>query len=71
MHAFGVHWPLEKCKKPRTGRGFLQINKGKASSPFGYPVFLTIYAKGRPPKRTPFCFFIVVGGIKRGMLLIS
>ncbi len=27
MHAFGVHWPLEKCKKPRTGRGFLRIDE--------------------------------------------
>ena len=29
MHAFGVHWPLEKCKRPRTGRGFLRIGEGQ------------------------------------------
>ena len=27
MHAFGAHLPLEKCKKPRTGRGFLRIDE--------------------------------------------
>ena len=32
MHAFGAHLPLEKCKKPRTGRGFLQIDEGRVKS---------------------------------------
>ena len=35
MHAFGAHLPLEKCKKPRTGCGFLQIDEelGQRLSP--------------------------------------
>ena len=33
MHAFGVHLSLEKCKKPRTGRGFLRIHEGKGNQP--------------------------------------
>ena len=32
MHAFGAHLPLEKCKKPPTGRGFLQIDEGRVTS---------------------------------------
>ena len=28
MHAFGAHWPLDRCKKLRTGRSFLQIDSG-------------------------------------------
>lgn len=28
MHAFGPHLPFEKCKKPRTSRGFLRIDEG-------------------------------------------
>lgn len=28
MHAYGPHLPLEKCKKPRTGRGFLRMDEG-------------------------------------------
>ena len=36
MHAFGAHLPLEKCKKPRTGRGFLRIDRGRADDPFRY-----------------------------------
>ncbi len=36
MHAFGAHLPLEKCKKPRTGRGFLRIYRGRADDPFRY-----------------------------------
>ena len=26
--AIRPHWPLDRCKKPRTGRGFLQIDEG-------------------------------------------
>ena len=29
MHAFGAHLPLEKYKKPRTGRDFLRIDEGQ------------------------------------------
>ena len=28
MHAYGPHLPLDRCKKPRTGRGFLRIDEG-------------------------------------------
>ncbi|RHO55490.1 hypothetical protein DW094_07440 [Ruminococcaceae bacterium AM07-15] len=28
-HTFGAHLSLEKCKNRRTGRRFLQIDKGK------------------------------------------
>ncbi len=40
MHAFGVHWPLEKCKKPRTGRGFLRIDEGEGKRSFSLYRFL-------------------------------
>ena len=33
MHAFGAHLPLEKCKKPRTGRGFLRMDEGQSEKP--------------------------------------
>ena len=40
MHAFGAHLPIEKCKKPRTGRGFLQIGQGwNKKIPFYYMIF--------------------------------
>ena len=42
MHAFGAHLPLEKCKKPRTGRGFLRIYRGRADDPFRYIGFSTV-----------------------------
>ncbi len=45
MHAFGAHLPLEKCKKPRTGRGFLRIYRGRADDPFRYYIgFSTVWA---------------------------
>ncbi len=44
MHAFGAHLPLEKCKKPRTGRGFLRIDRGRADDPFRYIGFSTVWA---------------------------
>ncbi|RHO53394.1 hypothetical protein DW094_11645 [Ruminococcaceae bacterium AM07-15] len=34
VHASGAHLPLEKCKKPRTGRGFLRIDKKQDKSFF-------------------------------------
>ncbi len=40
MRAFGVHWPLEKCKNRRTGRRFLRIDKQRANrffSPYRLP----------------------------------
>ena len=33
---------LEKCKKPRTGRGFLRIDRGRADDPFRYIGFSTV-----------------------------
>ena len=33
MHAFGAHLLLEKCKKPRTGRGFLRMDEGQSEKP--------------------------------------
>ncbi len=33
MHALGAHLPLEKCKKPRTGRGFLRMDEGQSEKP--------------------------------------
>ena len=33
---------LEKCKKPRTGRGFLRIYRGRADDPFRYIGFSTV-----------------------------
>ena len=27
MHAYGPHLPLDRYKKPRTGRGFLRIDE--------------------------------------------
>ncbi len=51
MHAFGAHLPLEKCKKPRTGRGFLRIYRGRADDPFRYIGFSTVWKPRRdiPP----------------------
>ena len=40
MHAFGAHLPLEKFKKPRTGRGFLRIDEGYGKRSFSLYRFL-------------------------------
>ena len=36
MHASGAHLPLDRCKNPRTGRGFLQIDEGQGKRSFRY-----------------------------------
>ena len=44
MHAFGAHLPLEKCKKPRTGRGFLQIDEAAGElRAYSYSPYLEDY----------------------------
>ena len=40
---------LEKCKKPRTGRGFLRIYRGRADDPFRYIGFSTVCLIIFPP----------------------
>ena len=41
---------LEKCKKPRTGRGFLRIDRGRADDSFRYIGFSTVLAVGQCPQ---------------------
>ena len=52
MHAFGAHLPLEKCKKPRTGRGFLRIDERE-----GKPSFFCDTGFRQPEKKDPFGSF--------------
>ena len=62
MHAFGAHLPLEKCKKPRTGRGFLRIYRGRADSPFRYIGFSKRQASHSGGL---FCVLCVGGKVRR------
>ena len=39
MHACGAHLSLDRCKKPRTGRSFLQIHRDRAKFFFPMQVF--------------------------------
>ena len=48
---------LEKCKKPRTGRGFLRIDRGRADDPFRYIGFSTVCKK---PVFTGFFHIIIL-----------
>ncbi len=55
MHAFGAHLPLDRCKKLRTGRSFLRIDRGRAKIPLTQQGFSTdclfFHEKGIPSLR--------------------
>ena len=67
MHAFGVHWLLDRCKKPRTGRGFLQIGEGQSEKiPTRYGFFHRL-----SNKKEPFGSFLLCYGILKNRLPFS
>ncbi len=51
VHAFGAHLSLEKCKKPRTGRGFLRIDEEQRKKPSYTTRF---FDSLKPPQRAAF-----------------